>query len=297
MVHETAFFYWHGIQSVPLGICPWICTTHYSAPCTCRHLTTQSLFIPPHFHPCINTISPVKKAKTPRSLPLLSLIDYAKQPSHHPPSPPHVFEFLWSWRDASRSSPTLPIPILWNTHLYSSFSLPFFGWLSPSASVYCTNSQSSPNQWDAQVKTFLETTYFWKCIEEVMFFPLVHEGKGQPICHRVEWWQHEKPSLILLHGNRGCRFLSAAWQQWVTIQLLWHAKAPWRLMGSIFHCQLLQLSCRAHSLALCISVSFNWCASQSAPLNPKAVPWQPFRLLYLFPSAALNSSSHNIHYS
>lgn len=67
--------------------------------------------------------------------------------------------------------------------------------------------------------------------------------------------------------------------------------------GSIFHCQLPQLSCNAHSLALRISVSLNWCASQSAPLNPKAVPGQPFCLHYLFPSAALNSSSHNIHSS
>lgn len=67
--------------------------------------------------------------------------------------------------------------------------------------------------------------------------------------------------------------------------------------GSIFHCQLLLLSCNAHSPALSISMSLNWCASQSAPLNPKAVPGQPFCLHYLFPSATLNSSSHNIHSS
>lgn len=73
-----------------LGICPWLCSGGHPLQhsCTCPHLTTQSPLMPlpfPRFHPCINTIRPVKKGTTTRSPPLLFLIDYAEQPSLHPP--------------------------------------------------------------------------------------------------------------------------------------------------------------------------------------------------------------------
>lgn len=68
-----------------LGICPWLCSgaTYNSAPCTCPHLTTPFNAFPPqpHFHSCINIISPVKKTRTTCSLPLLFLMVYAEQPT------------------------------------------------------------------------------------------------------------------------------------------------------------------------------------------------------------------------
>ena len=50
MVHETASFYWHGIQSAPLGYMSLafaVGAAHYGAPRTCQHPTTQSLLMPP----------------------------------------------------------------------------------------------------------------------------------------------------------------------------------------------------------------------------------------------------------
>lgn len=81
---------WHSISSSWVYVLGFaVGATHYSTPCTCPHLTTQSLLMvfPPRFHPCINTISPVKKGRTTCSLPLLFLIDYAEQPSLHPSLP------------------------------------------------------------------------------------------------------------------------------------------------------------------------------------------------------------------
>lgn len=107
----------------------------------------------------------------------------------------------------------------------------------------------------------------------------------------TEWegWPHDKP---FYYTDTGFTVFSqqpgSGWWKYNWLGM------PKYLEGwSIFHCQLLWLSCSVHSFTFCISVSFKLCASQSAPLNPKAVPGQPFRLLYLFPTAALNSSSHN----
>lgn len=113
--------------------------------------------------------------------------------------------------------------------------------------------------------------------------------REQSICHRVEGWPHDKP---FYYTDTGFTVFSqqpgSGWWKYNWLGM------PKYLEGwSIFHCQLLWLSCSVHSFTFCISVSFKLCASQSAPLNPKAVPGQPFRLLYLFPTAALNSSSHN----
>lgn len=114
MVHETASFYWHGIQSVSPGYMSL--ALQWGPPITALPAPAHVLLpnpilcpLPHHFHPCINTISPVKKGTTTYFFPLLFLIDYAEYLS----IPPHVFEFHWSWLDAKRSSPILLIPSLW----------------------------------------------------------------------------------------------------------------------------------------------------------------------------------------
>lgn len=109
MVHETASFYWHGIQSAPLGYMSlalqW--ATYNSAPCTCPHLTTPFNAFPPqpHFHSCINIISPVKKTRTTCSLPLLFLMVYAEQPTL---SPLNSSPCLWIQPELARCQQILP---------------------------------------------------------------------------------------------------------------------------------------------------------------------------------------------
>lgn len=92
-----------------LGICPWLCSgaTYNSAPCTCPHLTTPFNAFPPqpHFHSCINIISPVKKTRTTCSLPLLFLMVYAEQPTL---SPLNSSPCLWIQPELAQCQQILP---------------------------------------------------------------------------------------------------------------------------------------------------------------------------------------------
>lgn len=92
MVHETASFYWHGIQSVPLGYMSLLCGggRPLRRSCTCQYLyhpiPLEPLLL--RLHLCKNTISLVKMGRTTFSRPILFLIDYADQPFLCPPIPP-----------------------------------------------------------------------------------------------------------------------------------------------------------------------------------------------------------------
>lgn len=113
MVHETASFYWHGIQSVPPGYMSLaLLWGPPIAAAPCISLPNPIYTHPPSHHhstPCVNTISPVKKGTTTCFLVLLFLIDYAKYPS----VPPHAFAIRQSWLGARWSSPILLHPTLW----------------------------------------------------------------------------------------------------------------------------------------------------------------------------------------
>lgn len=106
---------WHSISSSWVYVLGFaVGSTHYSTPCTCPHLTTPIPFngFPPLLPSLHKYNQPCQERQYHLLLPLLFLIDYAEQPSLHPPIPP-PFEFHWSWLDARGSSPILPVPTLW----------------------------------------------------------------------------------------------------------------------------------------------------------------------------------------
>lgn len=125
LVHETASFYWHDIQSVPLG--------YMSLAMQWGPPITALLHLPTSYYPIPFNASPLPP------LPSLHKYNQACQERHNhsltssivsdwlcratiAPSSTHVFEFHWSWLDANRSSPVLPTPTLWPhrvpIHLY-----------------------------------------------------------------------------------------------------------------------------------------------------------------------------------
>lgn len=109
MVHETASFYWHGIQSVPLGYMSLalqrgqlIIVRHAPASILQPHPFNAGP-PPPQCHSCINTISPVKNAG------MLAIIHNCLWLIMQSDCPLTFFEFKRSWPRASRPSPILPI--------------------------------------------------------------------------------------------------------------------------------------------------------------------------------------------
>lgn len=75
MVHETVSFYWHGIQSVPLGYMSL--ALQWGPPITAlpapAHILLYAILFnafPPDFHPSVNTISPAENAPRCGGVPL-----------------------------------------------------------------------------------------------------------------------------------------------------------------------------------------------------------------------------------
>lgn len=106
MVHETASFYWHGIQSVPPGYMSLV--VQWGLPITALPAFYHPIpfYTPPahhHFHPSINTIRPVKKGTITCILPLFFLIDYAEYCA----VPPRAF---WILLELARCQETFPHP-------------------------------------------------------------------------------------------------------------------------------------------------------------------------------------------
>lgn len=109
MVHETASFYWHGIQSVPLGYMSLalqrgqLIKVHHAPASILQPNPFNARPPPPRCHSCINTIGPVKNAG------MLAIIHYCLWLIMQSDRPLVLFEFKWSWPRASRPSQILPI--------------------------------------------------------------------------------------------------------------------------------------------------------------------------------------------
>lgn len=223
MVHETASFYWHGIQSVPPG-----------------YMSLALLWGPPIAAArCILLPNPIlySPALPPPSLHSLREYNQPCQERHN-----HLLSGLivsdWLCKVFLRPSPRLCNPTeLARCQVILPHPSPSHPLTSPTFASHWVWSDGKTRSFDIP--------------------KLTTKVKLQKRSKR-RLREHTFPVLSM--RNKGECLLSAAWQRWVALQL--HAQAPWRLMGSIFHCQLLLLSCSAHPLSLCIGVSFNWCASQ-----------------------------------
>lgn len=115
MVHETASFYWHGIQSVPLGYMSL--GLQWGPPITALlHLPTSYYPIPfnasPPSLPSQHKYNQACQERYNHSLTSSIVSDWLCRATITPSST-HVFEFHGSWLDANRSSPILTTPTLW----------------------------------------------------------------------------------------------------------------------------------------------------------------------------------------
>ena len=108
-----------------LGICPWLCSGGHPLQHS-LHLPTSYYPIPFNgFPPSLPSLHKYNQPCQERQNHLLSssiVSDWLCRATIAPSIPPRVFELHWSWLDARKTSPILPIPALWPhsvpTHLY-----------------------------------------------------------------------------------------------------------------------------------------------------------------------------------
>lgn len=144
MAHETASFYWHGIQSVRwvyvLGFA--VGATYYSSACTCPHLTTQSALMPPPPPlPSLHKCNQPCQGRQNRSLSPSIVSDWLCRGTIAPSSLPSPY--LWIPLQLAWSQGILPHPSY--SHPLTSLGAhppihqppsPLVGWQSPSATEW-----------------------------------------------------------------------------------------------------------------------------------------------------------------
>lgn len=132
---------WHSISSSWVYVLGFaVGATHYSTPCTCPHLTTQSLLMP--FPPSLPSLHKYNQPCQERQNHLLSssiVSDWLCRATIAPFS--HPSPCFWIPLELARCQeilPILPTPTLWPhsvpTHLYITLVHLWCGWLPPSTS-------------------------------------------------------------------------------------------------------------------------------------------------------------------